>query len=528
MKFFNKLKSSIMGSVKEDLNSALGGKQLLFNSKISGALDDLISMKTGIQISNIPRKLTEANAIAAEARRESASRHHINVKKGNTDLGQTGEGLYGENEDGKKSFIAPENRDILKFPTDSNRFVDNWMIFRTVPRNIPQEFVSKEEGSGLGFGFADEGLHNDPAAGFLYSSKTGPVAFNKQYSIALFFPNGVKDTISVEYDTKDVGLADFVMNSMFGKGGESEVAAVGALGDMFQEAGVAITQKMISLKAMQEGIVANNPKFASFNGVTLRDHTYTFNLNPYNERDAQEITRMIHVFKMMALPATSAKNKRMKILPAEWSINFRGPILGHIEHPMNCFLSTVDVDYSGGKDMSFIERTEMREITGVTRAVDLDEKGQPISGTESEPTITKANVGDVVHYPNGITLTLTFKEILQVNRQRYVNRVAASAMGATQKDTIQDTLDEAYGRDNLSQGSQATEEIPIEEREYGGSITNLSGNIYEDFRAHYGRDPHPSEIVIVKRASPGSSYWSGATDTRKIVHNPKYDNGGGG
>ena len=344
----------------------------------------------------------------------------------------------------------------------------------------------------------------------------------------MFFPNGVKDTISVEYDTKDVGLADFVMNSMFGKGGESEVAAVGALGDMFQEAGVAITQKMISLKAMQEGIVANNPKFASFNGVTLRDHTYTFNLNPYNERDAQEITRMIHVFKMMALPATSAKNKRMKILPAEWSINFRGPILGHIEHPMNCFLSTVDVDYSGGKDMSFIERTEMREVTGVTKATDLDEDGKPISGTETEPTITKANVGDVVHYPNGITLTLTFKEILQVNRQRYVNRVAASAMGATQKDTIQDTLDEAYGRDNLSQGSEPTEEIPIEEREYGGSITNLSGDIYKDFRAHYGREPHPSEIVIVKRASPGSSYWSGATDTRKIVHNPKYDNGGGG
>ena len=41
-----------------------------------------------------------------------------------------------------------------------------------------------------------------------------------------------------------------------------------------------------------------------------------------------------------------------------------GPILGHIEHPQNCFLSTVDVDYSGGKDMSFIETVTPSTTTG--------------------------------------------------------------------------------------------------------------------------------------------------------------------
>ena len=51
MKFFKNLKEAILGSIKEDLNSAFGGKQTLFNSKISGALDDLIAMKTGINIS---------------------------------------------------------------------------------------------------------------------------------------------------------------------------------------------------------------------------------------------------------------------------------------------------------------------------------------------------------------------------------------------------------------------------------------------------------------------------------------------
>ena len=59
MSFFKNLKSKLLGSVKEDLNSALGGKRISFNSKISGALDDLIAMKTGINISNVPSKISE-------------------------------------------------------------------------------------------------------------------------------------------------------------------------------------------------------------------------------------------------------------------------------------------------------------------------------------------------------------------------------------------------------------------------------------------------------------------------------------
>ena len=51
----------------------------------------------------------------------------------------------------------------------------------------------------------------------------------------------------------------------------------------------------------------NAPKFTNFSGVTLRDHTYTFNLNPYNQHDAHEITKIIETFKLMALPGLQCK-----------------------------------------------------------------------------------------------------------------------------------------------------------------------------------------------------------------------------
>ena len=106
----------------------------------------------------------------------------------------------------------------------------------------------------------------------------------------------------------------------------------------------------------------------------------------------------------MMLPMSLAENRRIQAMPAEFSIDFKGPILGNIEHPQNCFLKSCEVDYSGGKDMSFIEE-------GL--------------GDEDAGTIPK-------HYPNGITLSLTFQEILNLDRLRYMDRVAASANGNSQ------------------------------------------------------------------------------------------------
>ena len=40
----------------------------------------------------------------------------------------------------------------------------------------------------------------------------------------------------------------------------------------------------------------------------MREHQYTFTLNPYNEEDAKQITQIIKWFKLMSLPMSSNKN----------------------------------------------------------------------------------------------------------------------------------------------------------------------------------------------------------------------------
>tara|TARA_B100001057_G_C22824428_1_gene940788 strand:+ start:207 stop:1655 length:1449 start_codon:yes stop_codon:yes gene_type:complete len=379
MNFFKSLKSRLLGSVKEDLNSALSGGRLDFNSKIEDALKDLISLKTGIRLSNVPSIISEQASQNAENRRA--------IEKNLGDSAMT-VGV---------STTDPKGRDVLRFPTDNNRFVDNWIIFRTIPKNI--KLMPHAEG--------DTPIDQQSFLGDRGVSQADSKFATKDYTIALYFPNNVKDTVSVSYEAVDIGLNDVMFNTLMNEG---IFEAAGDIAPAVDEAFAKAARGLDSTRSFQTGVVAPKPKFNTFSGVEFRDHSYTFQLNPYNVQDAKEITRIIHVFKMMMLPMPLADNKRLQAMPAEFSINFKGPILGNIEHPQNCFLKSCDVDYSGGKDMSFIE----------------DNLGykQEERGFQNEK-IPK-------HYPNGITLSLVFQEILNLDRLRYHNRVSAAAKGNSQ------------------------------------------------------------------------------------------------
>ena len=426
MNFFKSLKSRLLGSVKEDLNSALSSGRLDFNSKIEDALKDLISLKTGIRLSNIPDVISEQALQNAQNR--SAIEKHLNDK-----------GLSPATGD-------PTTRKVLRFPTDNTRFVDNWIIFRTKKKNI--KLMPYADGSTA----AEQQSFLDSRGVKVGQDGT---FMNDDYTVALYFPNNVKDTVSVSYEAVDIGLNDVMFNNIMSG---DLLEAGGDIGPAVQEMLAKGARGLDSTRSFQTGVVTPTPKFNTFQGVEFRDHSYTFQLNPYNVQDANEITRIIHVFKMMMLPMSLAENRRIQAMPAEFSIDFKGPILGNIEHPQNCFLKSCDVDYSGGKDMSFIEE-------GL--------------GSKDDGTIPK-------HYPNGITLSLVFQEILNLDRLRYMDRVAASALGNSQN--VDDEI-ENFERELSSD----TENLTVEETNEYDTIT--TGSFYQ--QATYG-SMEEAEAVLAK------------------------------
>ena len=77
--------------------------------------------------------------------------------------------------------------------------------------------------------------------------------------------------------------------------------------------------------------------------------------------------------------------------------------------------------------MSFIESFTQSKPT-IPPEQDAD--GNDIKGTGE-----KAIKEEVQHYPNGINLTLTFQEILNIDRLRYVQRVGLQVQWVNQQDT---------------------------------------------------------------------------------------------
>lgn len=448
MSFFKSLKSKLLGSIKDDLNSALGGKRASFNSKISGALDDLIAMKTGINISNVPEGISEEALMSATDREEA--------EKAISDLGEA------------KGRNTPSLHTTLKFPSDNLRFVDNWIIFRTVKKPHTRSTGQATDSMGMAAGVAGHGVTDYWKGQDGFDQETAgegnqAYAMTNEYTVALYFPNNVKDAINVEYDQKELGLSDILMDDFLGREWGS---LFGSLDDALFESFAKAKQAMVSYAAYDAGVVMDNPKFNTYQGVSFRDHSYTFNLNPYNKADALAIRDIIHTFKMMMLPMSSAENPRTMIMPAEWTIDFMGPILGHIEHPQNCFLKSCDVDYAGGKDMSFIE-----EFSASKPAVapEEDADGNVIEGTGKDRTSPQLQ-----HYPNGITLSLVFQEILNLDRLRYVGRVSANAMGA--KQVVGEELDNF--EKNLKKDvmkHQATEEGVLGDRGFPAEFNGLIG-----------------------------------------------------
>ena len=204
MNFFKSLKAKLLGSIKEDLNSALGSRRVSFNSKISGALDDLIAMKTGINISNIPQNISEEALLSAEDR-----------KTAEADI---------ENRAAAMGRVTPSQKDILRFPKSDDRYVDNWIIFRTIKRPISDLGATPQDGV---FSNSDYGVISSK----LSDGQAGPPSphkgMSKEYTIAMYFPTGVRDNISVEYEAKEVGLSDIALDNLM-KGEFASLLEAGA------------------------------------------------------------------------------------------------------------------------------------------------------------------------------------------------------------------------------------------------------------------------------------------------------------
>ena len=196
------------------------------------------------------------------------------------------------------------------------------------------------------------------------------------YDIFLYVPDTLNDNLAVSYSEAELGIIDSLISNFI----KSDQVQEGLGIDKDEMATLAKSMapggKMIQ-SAQGRGV--NPLKYQMFEQVAFRTFTYSFTLRPRSAAEAHKIRDILQVFKRETLPGVAGSNSRIYTFPTEWSIQFVGPIKNWVDFPLVSVCTGVNVDYAGGQPLA------------------LHHDGSP----------------------SVVTLTLSFTETTQLNRDKY-------------------------------------------------------------------------------------------------------------
>jgi len=206
-------------------------------------------------------------------------------------------------------------------------------------RPIGDRKVSSTDGNST-FGVIGEDKFGNEIRGPKTHNKKGvSSAFNNTRrisdSIAIYLPPNVEDSTTANYNDSKTGIAGFlVATGAAAMGGDAtQIAkslvagtegilkdqtarAIGAVGEL---AGAEGTEQLVK-KAFGE---ADNPYMeVLFDSMSLRTFTYNFNFAPKSEEEAEEVQKIIQLFRFHMAPELRAGVNRYLGLPSQFDIHY--------------------------------------------------------------------------------------------------------------------------------------------------------------------------------------------------------------
>ena len=219
-------------------------------------------------------------------------------------------------------------------------------------------------------------------------------------AIAMYMPATVQATYAADFQNEQIGaLANTI------GGAYADIQAGRSLGDIYSrgvnrlggDAGkkafqmtmgvldaFGVTGVRSSIEIASGEIFADRMELA-FRGIGRRSFTYNFKMIPRNQREADEIRKIIFSFKANMMPELkNGKDRDTMTVPNTFNIQYmhRGKENDYLHRVSECFLENVQVSYGGDRYKTF----------------------DPVDGDGAPPVETQIN--------------LAFKEIEIITRER--------------------------------------------------------------------------------------------------------------
>ena len=230
--------------------------------------------------------------------------------------------------------------------------------------------------------------------------RKNPTPNDELYDIFLYVPDVIQDDISLSYEEGDRGLAEAVLSE--GKRDTIEDMLRMSLNDVGP----------LKILKSKVGQTINPMKFQLFQGVNFRTFSYDFTFYPESSADSVEIQKILYAFKSESLPGRTGPNGRRHTFPTEWAVRYHGPMKDWVDFPMVSACSDVKVNYA-------------------------------VNGNQ------RMNDGA----PQAVGLSLSFTELVTLDRDRYDTRVSAFRNAGN---SLREGTQERGSHDDIQTGGQKT------------------------------------------------------------------------
>ena len=116
------------------------------------------------------------------------------------------------------------------------------------------------------------------------------------------------------------------------------------------------------LEAMKAGRIISNRMELAFKGINKRQFQYTFKMIPRNQKEADEIKKIIHAFKFNMLPEFEGGDLtgRSFIVPNTFDIEYmyNGNHNQYLHRISTCVLESMNVTYGGDRYKTYTATSE--------------------------------------------------------------------------------------------------------------------------------------------------------------------------
>ena len=239
-----------------------------------------------------------------------------------------------------KTKYTYQTDEVLQIPKQGDKGESPAVINRRTKEEIKKGLYVGADAAGAGAGVSGQEVSGGGGQTSSLSRNKGVQSnFNNTRrisdSVAMYLPPNVEDSTTATYNDSKTGVAGFLVASGVAAAGKdaSKIAASivagaqGILGDMAAKSAGVVAElagaeggEQLAKKAFG---VADNPYMeVLFDSMGLRTFTYNFNMAPKNEIEANEVQRIIQLFRFHMAPELRPGINRYLGLPSQFDIHY--------------------------------------------------------------------------------------------------------------------------------------------------------------------------------------------------------------